>query len=70
MTHASATEREITPSPVGLTVKVVLAAPEGKLQIGTIMMSKNIVSVLRIQGVSQVAKCYCACLLLKYIASF
>jgi hypothetical protein len=59
MTHASATERETTPSPVGLTVKVVFAAPEGKWQIGTIMMSKNTVSVLRTEGVSQVAKFCC-----------
>lgn len=59
MTHASANEREITPNPVGLTVKVAFAAPEGKSQIGTIMTSKNTVSVLRTEGVSQAAKYYC-----------
>jgi hypothetical protein len=47
MTHASATESEIIASPVGLAEKVVFTAPEGKSQIGTIMMSKAIVSVLR-----------------------
>jgi hypothetical protein len=50
MTHASATESEMTASPVGLTEKV-FTAPEGKSQIGTIMMSKNTVSVLRTGGV-------------------
>jgi hypothetical protein len=58
---------KLTPSPIGLTVKVVFAAPEGKSQLGTIMMSKNAVSVLRTEGVSQAVP---KCLLLKYITPF
>jgi hypothetical protein len=50
MTHACEAESEITTSPVGPTEKVVFTAPEGKSQIGTILMSKNAVSILRTQA--------------------